>query len=212
MKKYILLLFVFSAVHLFSQTDFSLRYFGLTIHPNGDQTAKIQPHKLDRHAYAVANFGAFVSADHYFLYDQLAFTLMQGIFTDCSGGIAGFSHFGIRGLLLEKGKHRLLAGIGPMLYYRRDWNRFSEYEDSGFFHRYHSRNFGDLQYKVFWVAGEFDWQWEISDHFDFNAGFTPGFPLAMSFSAGLTWWPQRFTKKIEQPKIYFRFRRKKKEE
>ena len=192
-----------------SQNCFSLRYFGLTVHPFGDQTAKLQPYKIDRNAYLVANFGGYASADHYFFYDQLAVTAMQGIFSDCSGGLAGFSHIGLRGLLLDKGKHRLLFGIGPMIYYRRDWNRFPEYEDAGVFRRHRSRNFGDLQYKIFWIAGEFAWHWQLSEHVDFNAGFTPGIPLALAFSAGISWWPKRFEVKYVQPRIYFRRKKKK---
>lgn len=204
-RKQFLLAFLFCAFSaLHSQTDFSLRYFGLTVHPFGDQTAQLQPYKLDKHAYVVANFGGFVSVDHYIFYDQIAVTGMQGIFADCSGGIAGFSHIGISGLIVDKGKHRLMVDIGPMIYYRRDWNRFPEYEDAGVFHRYKSRTFGALQYKIFWVAGEFSWHWQLSEHLDFNLGFTPGLPLAMSISAGVSWWPKRFEVKYVQPKIYFR--------
>ncbi|HEU4718631.1 MAG TPA: hypothetical protein VFU15_12390, partial [Bacteroidia bacterium] len=82
------------------------------------------------------------------------------------------------------------------------WNRFSDYYDSGFFHRYHSQHLGDIQYKVFWYAFELAWQWQLTEKLDFNFGFTPGIPLAMSFSAGLTYWPHRFEKKIEQPKVH----------
>ncbi|MBI3510530.1 MAG: hypothetical protein HY064_07690 [Bacteroidetes bacterium] len=213
MKKIIFVSVIFFLTTvLHSQTCVSLRYFGLTMHPMGDNTASIQPYRLDDRAVFVANFGGFASVDHYFFYDQLAITVMQGIFTDCSGGPAGFTHIGIRGLLLDKGKHRILLGIGPMLYYRRDWNRFSEYHDTGFFSKYHSHTFGDVQYKIFPLGGEFAWHWEFSDHFDLNAGFTPGFPLALSFSAGLTWWPQRFATKYTQPKIHLRKKKKSKDQ
>ncbi|CAN5152088.1 hypothetical protein BH09BAC5_BH09BAC5_27910 [soil metagenome] len=199
--------FVFQ--NCFSQNAVSLRYFGLTIHPFGDQTAQLQPYKLDKHAIVVANFGAFLSIDHYIKQDYVAITLMQAAFTDCSGGFGGFSHVGIRVRLIDKGKHRLVAGGGPMIYYRQDWNRFAEYHDSGTFHHYHSRTFGNLQYKIFWTGFEFAYHYEFSDHFDFNAGFTPGFPLACSFSAGLTWWPKRFTEKGKVVKVVL-FHRKKK--
>lgn len=206
MKRFVFLLCLLIAfvctVH--AQNSFSLRYFGLTIHPFGDQTSQLQPYKLDQKAYVVANFGGFAVYDHYLFYDQIAITGMQGFFTDCSAGFAGYTHIGIRGLLLEKGKHRLMADIGPVLYYRRDWNRFPEYVDGGVFHRYHSKNFGDLQYKLFLIAGEFSWNWQLSEELDFNAGFTPGLPLALAFSAGITWWPKRFETKFVQPRIYLR--------
>lgn len=200
------LLFIATTVR--AQNSFSLRYFGLTIHPFGDQTSQLQPFKLDKKAIIVANFGGFAVYDHYIFYDQIAITGMQGVFSDCSAGLAGFTHIGIRGLLMDKGKHRLMLDIGPMIYYRRDWNRFPEYVDGGVFRRYHSRNLGDLQYKFFWIAGEFSWNWQLSKEFDFNAGFTPGLPLALAFSAGISWWPKRFETKYVQPRIYLRKKKK----
>jgi hypothetical protein len=209
MKRFFFLAFVLFSSAVFSQNSFSLRYFGITIHPFGDQTAAVQPYKLDKHAIVVANFGGFFVFDHYLKKDYIAISFMQGVFTDCSGGPGGFTHIGIRARLIDKGKHRLVFGAGPMLYYRRDWNRFDIYHDSGYFHRYHSSHAGDIQYKIFPVGFEFAYHYEISDHFDFNAGFTPGLPLACSFSAGLTWWPERFREKGKVIKVILNKKKKK---
>jgi hypothetical protein len=195
MRKLFLAVFMLGCSALFSQNSFSLRYFGLTVHPFGDQTASLQPYKLDKNAFVVANFGAFASVDHYVWHDIVAVTFMQAAFTDCSGGLAGFTHIGVRALILERKKHRLLFGLGPLFYYREDWNRFEIYEDAGFFNRYHSRNLGDIQYKIFPVGMEFAWHYEICKNLDFNFGFTPGLPVALSFSAGISWWPKRFETK-----------------
>jgi hypothetical protein len=200
------ILFVFICITsaLAAQNCITLRYFGLTVHPGGDQTAQLQPYKIDKHAIIVANFGGFILVDHYIKRDVVAITFMQGCFTDCSAGFGGFTHVGLRFRLIDKGKHRILLGVGPMFYYRRDWNRFAEYHDSGYFHRYHSSHIGAIQYKFFPLAGEFAYHWEFSKHFDFNFGFTPGLPIALSFSAGLTWWPERFTEKAPIVKVHLR--------
>lgn len=208
MKKVLLIASVLIFHSSFAQNSFSLRYFGLTVHPFGDQTAALQPYKLDKNAIVVANFGAFASVDHYLKKDYIAITFMQAAFTDCSAGFGGFTHIGIRARLLDKGKHRLMLGAGPLLYYREDWNRFGSYEDGGVFHHYHSRQLGDLQYKLFWTGFEFAYHYEFSRHFDFNAGLTPGLPLACSFSAGITWWPKRFESKADKVKVIL-FKKKK---
>lgn len=202
MKKTFVLLLILIAARTEAQTAYTFRYFGMTVHPFGDQTASIQPYKLDKNAKFVLNFGGFASVDHYIYKDLLCVTVMQGIFTDCSGGWGGFSHFGIRALVLERGKHRFMLGIGPMLYYREDWNRFEEYTDRGSFNRYHSRTLGDVQWRIFPCAGEFAWHWRMAEHWDFNFGFTPGLPLACSFSLGATWWPQRIEKGESTVKVY----------
>lgn len=198
----LLTLFIGTSFSLVAQNAFTVRYFGLTVHPFGDQTASIQPYKLDKQARFVANFGGFASFDHYVYKDLLCVTAMQGLFTDCAGGLGGFTHIGIRALVYERKKHRFMLGLGPMIYYREDWNRFEEYDDKGSFNRYHSRNFGDIQWRIFPIAGEFAWHWQVSDHLDVNTGFTPGLPLAMSLSVGVTWWPKRIEKQESEIKIY----------
>lgn len=209
MKKLLVIASVLVSPFAFTQNCFSLRYFGLTVHPFGDQTAALQPYKLDKNAIVVANFGAFASVDHYIKKDYIAITVMQAAFTDCSGGWGGFTHIGLRARLLDEKRHRLVLGIGPMFYYREDWNRFDAYHDSGYFRRYHSSHIGNVQYKIFPVGFEFAYHYELSEHFDLNAGFTPGLPLACSFSAGLTWWPKRFEAKAEKVKVVL-FKKKKK--
>lgn len=211
MKHALLVSAVLFACSVHAQTAFSFRYFGLTVHPFGDQTAEIQPYKLDRNARFVLNFGGFASVDHYVYKDLVAITAMQGCFTDCSGGLAGFTHIGVRALVIDRGKHRLLLGLGPMFYYREDWNRFEAYEDKGFFNRYHSRNIGDIQWHLFPCAGEFAYHYRLSEHVDVNVGFTPGIPLAMSLSGGITYWPQRVEKSETKMKLYVPKHRKNKQ-
>lgn len=209
MKKILILASVFIFHFANAQNAFSLRYFGLTVHPFGDQTASLQPYKFDKNAIVVGNFGAFASVDHYIKKDYIAITFMQAGFSDCSGGWAGFTHLGLRARLLDKGKHRLVLGFGPIFYYREDWSRFESYEDAGTFRRYQSSRFGDVQYRIFWPGFEFAYHYEFSKHFDLNAGFTPGFPFACTFSAGITWWPKRFYAKAEKVKVVL-FKKKKK--
>lgn len=190
MRRLIFITLLLTNLAAFSQDCFSVRYFGLTIHPFGDNTAALQPYKLDKTAHFVANFGGFVSVDHYVWHDILAITGMQGVFTDCSGGPAGFTHIGIRGLILERKKHRIMLDVGPLMYYRRDWNRFETYEDGGYFHRYHSKSFGDVQCKFFPVGFEISWNYVISKNCDLNVGILPWGPA--EFSVGISWWPKRF--------------------
>ena len=190
-----------------AQSAFSLRFFGLTIHPMGDQTSKLQPYRIDENAYFVANFGAYASIDKYFWFDRIAITFMQGAFMDCSGGKAGFTHFGLRALAWERGGHRFLIGAGPLFYYRESWNRFSDYTTSGFFRDYTSVNFGDVQYKLL-PGVEIAWHWKISEHIDLNVGITPGGPVAIPISAGVTWWPKRIAKKEIAGKFFIRKKRK----
>src|ERR1043166_1770231 len=128
-----------------AQSCFTLRYFGMTVHPFGDRQAQLEPHKLDPHGHFIMNVGGFAGYEKFVWEDLLSVKVMQGVFTDCSGGIAGFSHVGLRVFFLEGKRSRVWFGAGPTLYYRQDWNRFPDYVDSGFFHRMQTRHFGTVQ-------------------------------------------------------------------
>lgn len=198
-KKYIyLLFFVVSGFRITAQSCITLRYFGLTVHPFGDNQAYLEPNKIDKHAFTVLNYGGFVGYEKFVWEDFLSVKIMQGVFSDCSAGAAGFSHLGIRALLLEKKKHRLLFGIGPTLYYRQDWNRFDSYEDTHVFKHRHIKYFGDIQYKMFWYGLEFEYDYKLNNRTEFNFGFTPGLPMALTFSFGIKYWVSKNFKRKEK--------------
>ncbi|MFN3916992.1 MAG: hypothetical protein ACK4K0_04545 [Flavobacteriales bacterium] len=171
-----------------AQSNVSVKYFGLTVHPFGDYSANLQPYKLDKNAYFVANFGGYASYERFVWIDMLSVKLKQGIFTDCSAGMMGVSHLGVQMNLLQKNKHKLSFGIGPTLIYRESWTRFSEYEESGFWHKYDSPRLGLIQYKMILYGCEFEYDYTISEKTDLSVGFTPGFPFAFTFSFGVKHW------------------------
>jgi hypothetical protein len=160
----------------------------MTIHPFGDRQSALQPHKLDANAHFVLNFGGFVGYERFVWEDLLSIKLMQGIFTDCSGGLAGFTHLGFRAFAFEKKRFKVMFGMGPTLYYRDDWNRFPGYIDTGFFHRISTHTLGPLQYYLFVYGMEFEFDYRLNKRIDLNGGFTPGAPLALTFSAGIKYW------------------------
>jgi len=181
-------LIILNATIACTQNNFSIKYFGLTIHPFGDYSANIQPYKLDKTAHFVLNFGGYASYEHFQWLDMLSVRIKQGVFTDCSGGIMGVSHLGLSMNLLRGKKQKLNFGLGPTLIYRRSWSRFTEYKDSGFWHNYSSEKVGSIQYKLILYGCEFEYDYSVSPKTDLSVGFTPGFPFAFTFSFGIKYW------------------------
>ncbi len=170
------------------QSCITARYFGLTVHPFGDDQAALQPYKLDKEAHFVLNFGGFMGYERFVWGQYLSVKAMQGLFTDCSAGWAGYTHIGFRGLVARKNGHRIYFGLGPTFFYRKDWNRFPSYIDKGTFTRYESDLTGPVQCKIFWYACEFEYDVRLNDKWDLNTGFTPGLPFALTFSVGAKYW------------------------
>jgi hypothetical protein len=178
------------------QSTVTVKYFGCTIHPFGDKSAALMPYKFDSKGRFIANFGGFIGYEKYIYEDFISAKIIQGIFTDCSGGLAGVTHLGLRGVLIDKNKHRFSFGIGPVFLYRDSWSRFGErYTPSGFFNEYHSGTLGDVQWKFFYFGFEFEYDYLLNQENDLSFSFTPGLPMACVFSVGVKHWFSKDFKK-----------------
>lgn len=191
-----------------AQSTFTLKYFGMTVHPFGDPTAHLQPYKLDNKARFVVNFGGFAGYEQFVYRDLVSVKAIGGLFTDCSAGWATVVHLGPRLNLMKLKKHRLYIGIGPTLILRNSWTRFGEsYTPSGFFNVAETQRYGDIQWKFVPYGMEFEYDYAITERDQFSVSFTPGVPLAMIFSFGWKHWIT--IKKFDPYKIYIPRKRKK---
>lgn len=198
-----LALWLFPALGQFRENPsaFTVKYFGLTVHPFGDRTAELQPYKLDKGAHFVLNFGGYAGYEKFVYKDLVSVKVIQGLFSDCSGGWASVTHFGVRALLLEREKHRLYFGIGPTFLLRDSWTRFGDrYKPSGFFNVDYDTFLGDVQWKFIPYACEIEYDYRCSPRDHLSIGFTPGVPLACTFSFGWKHWIK--TKEFDYTKIF----------
>lgn len=207
-KKLLIVLIICSLhTHGQSQSNWSLKYFGLTIHPFGDASAEIQPYKLDENAFFVLNFGGYAGYEKFIWNDFISIKFKQGLFTDCSAGWMGVSHIGLQMKLLEGGKHRLSFGAGPTLIYRESWTRFDFYEKNPFWNYHTSNRLGEVQWRTILYGCEFVYDYRIGEKLELSTGFTPGFPMAFTFSFGVKYWISR---DYEQKYLLARPKRKRK--
>ncbi len=189
-----LFLFVWS-ISAKAQSNLSLKYFGLTIHPFGDNTARHQPYKLDKNAFFVANYGGFIEYEKYIVGSSFALKVGQGIFADCSNGWASATFFGFKGFMRPWGKHRLGFAIGPLFVVRESWSRFSDYGTSKIFKERNHPSLGMIQYAFYPYGMVIDYDYQLSPKTDLSVGFTPGFPFVMTFSVGVKYW---FSKEFKE--------------
>jgi hypothetical protein len=171
---------------LAQQSSIGIQYFGLSIHPFGDENAFLMPNKLDSRGVLVLNIGAALSYEHYLAgKDRFSVKVIQALYADCAARAGGFSHIGIRHKVFKTEKHSLYGGIGPTLVYRRNWQELTDYQNPGFF-----RGATDArwQYRMLWIGGEFEYSYKISPALELTTMFVPGFPQFMSLSAGVKYW------------------------
>lgn len=177
------------AIQAAGQSAFTMKYFGLTIHPFGDKTAHLQPKKLDPNAVFVLNNGLFVGYEKFVYQDLASVKIIQGVMTDCSNGLASVSHLGIRATLIQSDKHRLCFGIGPTFIVRESWTRFgADYTSSGFFNEAYSNRLGAIQWKFVPYAFEFEYDYCVTPKDNISLSLTPGIPLANIISIGWKHW------------------------
>ncbi|WP_207435057.1 hypothetical protein [Sabulibacter ruber] len=166
--------------------NLNIKYFGLTLHPKGDDNADLMPLNPDGKGYFVVNVGASVGYEQFFVPDKFSFKAIQAFYADCAMRFAGFTHFGVRAVIFNIGRHSLNGGLGPTLVYRRNWSELEGYNLSTSFFG------GDpddkWQYRMIWYAGEFEYNYQLSDRVDFSTAFVPGYPNIMSLSFGVRYW------------------------
>ncbi len=176
----------FSVAALGQKSSIGIQYFGLSIHPRGDENAFLMPNKLDARGVLVLNIGAAVSYEHYLVKDQLTIKLIQALYADCAARTGGFSHIGIRHKVFKTQKHSLYGGVGPTLVFRRNWQELADYQNPGFFKGAPEARW---QHRMLWIGGEFEYAYRITPGLDLTAMFVPGYPQFMSLSAGVKYWP-----------------------
>ena len=170
-----------------AQHNFGIKYFGLSMHPRGDEQSHLMPYRLDDRGVLVVNFGGIASYQKYVYTNLLSFKLAQGIYTDSGGLISGHTHLGFRFRFIERGRHSAMFGFGPTMVYRRSWKVKEGYESTGLF-----KEKGNVQYLFVWYGGEIEYNYLLSDKLDLSINFLPGYPLVMSFGVGLRYWPGGF--------------------
>lgn len=181
----LLLLFAGFTSPLQAQRNWSFKYFGLSLHPNGDPNAPLMPLNPDRKGYLVFNLGGMASYEQFFKPHKFSFKGIQALYTDCAAQLAGFTHVGVRAVIFRTRRHSLSGGLGPTLVYRRNWHRLPGYQNSGYF----DGAINDYwQYKFIPYAGEFEYNYQLTDQLDFSSTFVPGYPDLISLSFGLRFW------------------------
>ena len=182
---YLIFFTVIATFPLLAQNNIGLKYFGLSIHPNGEiDNAFLMPNKLDKNGYLVINIGGEITYEYFIYQDIVSIKVIQALYADCAVRLGGFSHLGIRGRIFKFGKHSLSGGIGPTLVYRRNWLEFEGYINQ-------NRFSGDLDHKFqslfLWYGGEFEYKYDFSQNFGFTVSFVPGYPDLMSLSLGVNY-------------------------
>jgi hypothetical protein len=169
-----------------TRRNLNFKYFGLTLHPKGDDNAELMPLNPDGKGYLVVNLGGSIGYEHFIKGDKFSIKAIQALYADCAMQLAGFTHLGVRAVIFDVGRHSLNGGIGPTLVYRRNWAALDGYNVSTSFFG------GDAsdawQYKMIWYAGEFEYNYRLTDRTDFSTSFVPGYPNIMSLSFGVRVW------------------------
>lgn len=170
--------------HIQARDNIGIKFFGLSMHPFGDENAFLMPRKLDGKGYFVLNLGAMLSYEKFFWQDILSVKVIQAGYSDCAARAGGFSHIGIRGKIFSTKRQSLSGGIGPTLIYRRNWNELERYHDPG---RFQGGLSDKWQYLFIWYGGEFEYKYSLNETFDFALCFVPGYPDLISFSLGINY-------------------------
>lgn len=176
----VFILFGFNQVN--AQDNVGIKFFGLSMHPKGEENAFLMPRKLDDQGVLVVNLGAVVSYEKFVFKDKFSIKVAQALYSDCADRLGGFSHIGFRSKIIDSKKHALYGGMGPTLVYRRNWLELEGYRNPDFFKGGPGEKW---QYKFLWYGGELEYVYKLNQKIQLASSFIPGYPKLMSLSFGL---------------------------
>lgn len=171
------------ATGAYAQDYVGLRFFGLSIHPYGEQkNAHLMPLKLDDKAYLVQNLGAILSYEKDLYRGVLSAKCAVALYSDCAAQLGGFVHLGFRGRILSLGRHCLYGGMGPTFIFRRNWLQLEGYQNGELFKGSPTDKY---QHLFLWYGGEIEYRYALSSRFDGVVSLIPGYPDLISLSVGV---------------------------
>ncbi|WP_439881146.1 hypothetical protein ACSX1A_18635 [Pontibacter sp. MBLB2868] len=162
------------------KNSLTVKFFGLSLHLKESPYPEIFPNRLDDKGYAALNYGSIIGYERFLVRNDISVRVEQGIYADCAGKLAGFTHLGWRGTIFRKSRHSLNGGFGPTLVYRHSWTTIEKYEDDGYFNKS-----GNWQYKFYWYGGEFEYNYQLNNNTDLSVNLVPGIPELISFGVGV---------------------------
>ena len=77
----------------------SLKFFGISLHPYGDENAHLMPLNPDKQGYLVLNIGGTLAHEIQIAESKFSVKLLQTLYSDCAAQTGGFSHLGFRAII-----------------------------------------------------------------------------------------------------------------
>jgi hypothetical protein len=156
------------------QFTIGIKLTGLSIHPQGAANAKLMKYKLDNKGVFVFNPGVRLSFEYFFYEDIFSIKIEQGLYADCANQFAGFTHIGLRGRIFQIGNHSLNGGIGPTLFFRRNWYKLDGYVDD--VENFKGSPEDTWQHWFIWYGGEFEYNYKINETLEWSTSIVPWIP------------------------------------
>ncbi len=186
MKRVCLSLLLFLCVTGYTQFTIGVKFGGLAFHQQ-----KVKPNyyswNLDKNGRFVGYLGFSITAGYQFN-PYLGVKVIQTILPyDCAGKFSGITHFGIdfydRIVGWKNNQHRGSVSFGPLLYYRKNWNKVVDYYvDDGFMKQ--SEN-GKWERKFVWYGGQIQYDYYLNEVRSISTNFLPGYPYIYTFMVGI---------------------------
>ena len=156
--KYLSILILLLTANLcFAQNNFSIKAYGLGVHPFSEVNSSILTKKIDANGKLAFEPGLIIASEFFINSNSVSLKPMQSIYLDRMGKLAGFTHLGFRAYVYNKKRHTLALGIGPSLFYRQNWSEIDNYINEDIYNEFDS-----FQYKFFMLSGEIEYSYYFS--------------------------------------------------
>lgn len=159
----------------------SLKYTGLTYHPDGGENDQPYPRSLDSRDFWVVQVGGEAAGD-YVLHEYFYLRAVASLYRDCADVWAGLLHFGFRVNYDTPFGLSMRVGVGPSFLWRENWfGKVQGYTRDSFFGPAKDETF---QTAFIWHGGDIELEYRAWDRVSLVYSMIPGYPEVIHSSAG----------------------------
>ncbi|MGM0651124.1 MAG: hypothetical protein ACQES1_11550 [Bacteroidota bacterium] len=155
----------------------------LGFHPLDTQNRDLFENALDANAQWVVEPNVMLSVETYLRGTQLSWRFMPGFYVDAAAQPAMFFHVGIKYRFLQILRSSFDIAVGPTYNFREDWHKVPGYKPEGSF------NLNGNWENKFYLLGELEYKFFLSDHFDITTSVMYGHEWeTFTFTLGVRYW------------------------
>lgn len=182
-KTLVLFTLILASLNISAQTNIAFKLHTVSGSYKQSEYKTLFENNIDDNGRFVFAPGLLFSYEYCILEFDHALKFTQGLYFDLAAQPNMFTQVLYRNRLTKVWRHTFTFGVGPALYYRSSWSRFSDYKDHGDLYLYKN-----WEYRLIPLSCELEYDFYINNKSDVSFALHYHQPKTISVTLGYKYW------------------------